>query len=570
MIDRGFIGAAAIALLMASPAGAAVFEPQLARDLGNAAPSARVTAIATVARPDDRRTARRARALGLDVIRFEHLPFLGVRGTRAELGAVAALRSVRRLSANAPIVPALGQSRDLIRASAVHADLGVTGKGVGVAVLDSGADGEHPDLEDALSENVSVVRERDIWAVGVERPQQMPETGTIIVPSERDVTSGHGTHVAGIVGGRGIASDGRNRGIAPGADLIAVGHGDGGAVLFALAGMDYILEHRERLNIQILNASFQTTNDRTLFPYDPELPVNVASKALHAAGIAVVFAAGNWGPQPGTLNAYAPWPWVLGVANGCIAGKSPLYSDCSLHDSSSRGIPGDPLLHPDITAPGTGIVSAKPPITDPYFTAPEEDLQGNCGTADPLADFRFYTCRTGTSMAAPHVAGVMALLEEAAGCDLHPDELFALVTGTAAPMPAYAEWEAGSGFLDARAAVDRVRAERDELCGRKSGKPRPRETPRAARTALRLDPRPVVSGRGIHVGLKPSGPVWSVRIVARRRDRVVASRRLGRLEADATVTLRVRRRGRGSFRVVAAGRDGLGRAVRASAQARVR
>jgi serine protease AprX len=100
----------------------------------------------------------------------------------------------------------------------------------------------------------------------------------------------------------------------------------------------------------------------------------------------------------------------------------------------------------------------------------DKDLTGACGQADPVADLAWYTCISGTSQAAPHVAGTMALMEEAARCDLTPDQLFTLVSATAAPMPGRGEWEVGAGFLDARAAVDRVRADRRKLCRPRRGR----------------------------------------------------------------------------------------------------
>ncbi|HEU4455254.1 MAG TPA: S8 family serine peptidase, partial [Longimicrobium sp.] len=69
----------------------------------------------------------------------------------------------------------------------------------------------------------------------------------------------------------------------------------------------------------------------------------------------------------------------------------------------------------------------------------------------------YYTVLSGTSMAAPHVAGVIALMEEAARGQLTPDQAYRAIVRTARPMPGYAEWEAGAGYLDAYAAVRAVK-----------------------------------------------------------------------------------------------------------------
>ncbi|CAN5155620.1 hypothetical protein BH20GEM2_BH20GEM2_05100 [soil metagenome] len=69
----------------------------------------------------------------------------------------------------------------------------------------------------------------------------------------------------------------------------------------------------------------------------------------------------------------------------------------------------------------------------------------------------YYTCASGTSMAAPHVAGTVALLQEAADGTLTPDQVFEAITQTAKPLDGFAEWEVGAGYLDAKAAVDLVR-----------------------------------------------------------------------------------------------------------------
>jgi len=125
--------------------------------------------------------------------------------------------------------------------------------------------------------------------------------------------------------------------------------------------------------------------------------------------------------------------------------------DHVLADFSSRGIPGDNLYHPDITAPGVHIVSTR--------ASTGTVLNGSDANHDiricniSLLNQAFYTCASGTSMASPHIAGVVALMQEAAGGTLSPNQVANILTTTARPLPGYAQWEVGVGFVDAYAAV---------------------------------------------------------------------------------------------------------------------
>ena len=83
------------------------------------------------------------------------------------------------------------------------------------------------------------------------------------------------------------------------------------------------------------------------------------------------------------------------------------------------------------------------------------NLTSTC--AIDLANQPYYTCASGTSMATPHVAGVVALLQEAAGGTLSPDQVASAITQTARPLPTFALWEVGAGYLDAYAAVMAVK-----------------------------------------------------------------------------------------------------------------
>lgn len=257
--------------------------------------------------------------------------------------------------------------------------------------------------------------------------EDLPNTAT---------SSGHGTHVAGIAGGTGAASNGRFTGMAPGSDLIGIGAGDTLFILYALEAYDYVLENQQQYDIQVINNSYGTTGK-----FDRDDPLNVATKEAHDAGMTVVFAAGNEGPKKDTLNPYSVAPWVIGVAAGEKDGET-------LADFSSRGRPGSNLYHPTLTAPGVDIVStrASTGVTETPISAP-----GDAENVPPEL-LPFYTTLSGTSMASPHVAGVVALMEEA-NPSLSPDQAKQILASTATPMPGYRQFQVGAGYLDAYGAV---------------------------------------------------------------------------------------------------------------------
>lgn len=446
-----------------TPAPQAAVEAALQHEL--AAATGPVVAIATVDEAESQETAGRLQDLGLTVLGFRHLPFLAVRGTPDQLRAAAGTAGVQRLSANSPIEYAMEHTREAAGVDAVQAT-GLTGGGVGIAVVDTGIDGSHPDFAGAIRENVKVLADDDtVWdfarAAGVAKPGAVPDVGALMVPAENtDLNSGHGTHVAGTAAGRGTASDGRHRGVAPGAHLLGVGIGDGSAVLWPLAAFDHVLERHAALNIQVVNASF-VGPESAFFRYDPDAPMQVATRALFDAGVAVVFAGGNYGPGQDTMNVFSVWPWVLAVGNACIPTKPLAFEFCdrtsadgtvALNDSSSRGVPGHDLRHPDLVAPGSFVMSARPTTPGMHYSYSHWELYGDC-SYQPARDFLRYRCMSGTSVAAPHVAGVLALMEQAAGRDLTPAELFELVTTSARPLPPLETWEVGAGMLDAVAAV---------------------------------------------------------------------------------------------------------------------
>ena len=412
--------------------------------------------------------ASRIMALGAGARALRQLPFVGALATPAQVNAIATLPGVVRVSENKRLAwlgmgsrPALlallDQSVPTIKADQARARYGVSGRGVGVAILDSGIDGLYQFDVQYPSRTVQNLK---VLANGADLVcfSNLPCPGSIYLENlaNSETSVGHGTHVAGIAGGNGVMSNDLYTGVAPGSNLIGIGTGDVLFIFWALAGFDYILQNQDRYNIKVVNNSWGTTG-----PFDPQDPINVASKRVHDRGITVVFAAGNEGPGENTLNPYSVAPWVIGVAASCsISDSFARATHClpggMLGDFSSRGIPGDPLYHPTVTAPGVHVVSARASTGTVLNTsdAPHDfDLTSSC---DLRTEFvAYYTCASGTSMASPHVAGVVALMQERAGGGLTPDQVRSILIQTADPMAGYAPFEVGAGLVNALEAVRR-------------------------------------------------------------------------------------------------------------------
>jgi serine protease AprX len=324
--------------------------------------------------------------------------------------------------------PAAGVGLDHI-AKVIGADellsKGTTGRGIGVALLDSG-----------------VVPVGGLTSGNVRNGPDLSFESQVEHLSYLD-TYGHGTHMAGIIAGHdegprnrhgGLDVDRtseRHLGIAPDARLLSLKLAtyDGATdVSQVMAAIDWVVQHRndEGLDIRVLNLSFGTdgTQDYRLDP------LAYAAEVAWRHGIVVVVSAGNEGSDHGRLGNPATNPFVIAVG-AADTNRTLDPKDDVVADFSSRG---DGVRNPDLVAPGRSVLSLRAPgssidVDNPQAEVPERYLKGS-----------------GTSQSAAVVSGAVALLLQARP-ELTPDEVKHLLTVTAKPLAAPAE-AAGAGMLD--------------------------------------------------------------------------------------------------------------------------
>jgi serine protease AprX len=387
-------------------------------------------------------------AHGLTVQPMKHLPLALVRGTVQSMSNAVATGAANDVYRDDKIQLFDQASADAMGAAATRA-AGFTGKGVTVAVVDSGCDASHPDLADHVVHNVKLY--------SPEYANVPPDSSnTIVVPIEQgpyqnsDLGSGHGTHVAGI-----IAADGHTApdhiGVAPDANLVCYSIGE---VLFTTAvvtAYDHLLDQPLLWGVRVINNSWGNSFQQ----FDARAPVNVATKAVSDLGVNVFFAAGNSGRTNAemSLNPFSQAPWVTSVAAETLSHVRADFSSNGLKYDNSQAstigagghtvFTGDRIgiYHPDITTPGASISST----CDTAGTA--------VGPCPPYGN----TTASGTSMASPHAAGAAAVLLQANG-SLTTSQLRNALQGTAKPVTDAAGaqlgfWQVGYGRVDLAAAV---------------------------------------------------------------------------------------------------------------------
>lgn len=284
---------------------------------------------------------------------------------------------------------------------------GYTGQGVRVAVLDTGADFNHPDLVGQV----------------VARADFSTEGGDAV---DRD---GHGTHVASLIAGTGAAARGERRGVAPDADLLigkVLGDDGFGSESQVIAGMEWAAPQADVVNMSLGGDE----------PSDGTDPMSLALDALSREhGTLFVVAAGNDGTY---------WPITAPAAAASALTVGAVDDQDRLADFSSRGpLVGSRAAKPELVAPGVEILAARAAGT----------------TMGRPLDAR-YTAASGTSMATPHVAGAAALLAQR-----HPDwsgeQIKAALVGAAEPLPGADAYDVGAGRLHAARALSGAVAGQD-------------------------------------------------------------------------------------------------------------
>lgn len=298
-------------------------------------------------------------------------------------------------------------------------DQGYTGKGQKIVIIDSGV-APHPDLKDKLVEWVDFSK--------ANKPKPFDDYG-------------HGTHVAGVAAGAGIQSHGEIKGIAPDADIVGLRIT---TVAEAIKALQWCVDNKDAMNLKVINMSLGEVARRGA-KFDPwALAVQKATEA----GLIVCVAAGNEGPNPGSISTPGIYPGAITV--GAYDSKgTPTLADDTVWKNSSQGPTIDGVQKPDVLAPGVAIfgpLSAGSQLDNEALPHRGQD----------------YFAISGTSQATPMISGLVALLLEARP-ELTVDQIKAILKQSSGPAPIHPATGKpaldGAGLVDAEKALTLALAE---------------------------------------------------------------------------------------------------------------
>ena len=298
---------------------------------------------------------------------------------------------------NIPVdIPEFAPVNSFLDTLGVHQvwEMGYDGEGIGVAVIDSG-----------------IFMDRD-FTITPNKPHIRIKISQSFNSESTSDNFGHGTHVAGIIGGNGAASGGLYSGLAPRVDLINLKISDDQGLAYesdTVEAMQWVFDNKDLYNIRVVNLSIQSTIPQSYH----ESPLDAAAEILWFNGVVVVAAAGNWNDGQ-TFNPIqaAPGndPFIITVGAADENGTSGRDDD-AITSFTPIGTTIEGFNKPDIYAPGVDIISVLSYGSDWYFEYPERVVMD-----------REYFRLSGTSMAAPMVAGAAAILLQAEP-GLTPDQV---------------------------------------------------------------------------------------------------------------------------------------------------
>lgn len=411
---------------------------------------------------------------------------------QGQLKKLAEYPGVDRIVYDRPTAGEMNRVAVTVGARAVASTYGYRGAGIGVAVIDSGVTSWHRDLTYTGSSSLVQTRNGQRVAAFVDFVNGRT--------SPYD-DNGHGTHVAGIIAGNGYDTDGARAGIAPDAHLVSLkvlNENGNGVISDVIAALDWAVANKSAYKLRVINLSVGAAITES---YRTD-PLTLAAKRAVDAGLVVITAAGNLGrnslglAQYGGICAPGNAPWVITVGASNHEGTVN-RSDDQMAPFSSRGPSAvDFEAKPDLVAPGVGTVSLSDPTSLMYLTKSTMLLGGT-----QLESYLPYLSLSGTSMAAPVVAGSVALMLEA-NPSLTPNLVKGILEYTAQIYPGYDALTEGAGFLNTKGAVDLARY----FATAQPGQPYPH--PKEWGSTINWGNHRITQGV-----IKPNGSAWKTDVV---------------------------------------------------------